>query len=285
MKIGAHVETVGVGLPYEVAFPMLKKLGAEGVELVIREGGLLSLASTDADFLRVKALAEQEGLAITGATSGYSWSLPMTSDSLQTRRRGEDAMRRVIEATALLGADALLVVPGYAQTSFVSPSEVIPVDTALQRAAVGMAIAAAFAASTGVSLNVEVVWGGMLRTPKDMRTFIEDINSPAVGFHMDTGNVYPEGDPVGWIDTLAPYIRRVHMKDFSYHISGLEAFCPLGEGDVPFDAVIRKLKAIGYDGWIGSEHHCNRSEAGGGHSLRYLQNLLATSAQPAKGGC
>ena len=95
MKITAHVEIVGAGLPYEKAFPLLRKLGAQGVELVVKDTAPLNLASTDGDFLRAKRLAEDEGLVISGASNGYSWSLPMTSDSAKTRDAGARALRRV----------------------------------------------------------------------------------------------------------------------------------------------------------------------------------------------
>ncbi|NLV58388.1 MAG: sugar phosphate isomerase/epimerase [Clostridiales bacterium] len=274
MKITAHVEIVGAGLPYEKAFPLLRKLGAQGVELVVKDTAPLNLASTDGDFLRAKRLAEDEGLVISGASNGYSWSLPMTSDSAKTRDAGARALRRVLEGTALLGADSLLVVPGYARTEFYTPSEVIPVDTSLERAYSGICQGAEYARSVGVSMNVEVVWSGMLRTPEAMRAFLERVHSPAAGFYMDTGNVYPEGDPLHWIRVMGPHIRRVHMKDFDPQQDGMSAFCPLGEGVVDFPAVVCALREAGYGGWLGAEHHGNRTEEGGGHSLSFLRALV-----------
>ncbi len=274
MKVGAHVEIVGVGLEYEIAFPLLARLGAEGVELAMKEGAALNLATPDAFFSRVKALARDNRLEITGLTNGYTWSLPMTSDSARTRADGERAMERAIEGAALLGAESLLIVPGYAKTAFIQPSEEIPVPVAMERAQKGVSAAARYAGPLGVRVNVEVVWNGMFRRAGEMRALVESVQSPSVGVYLDTGNVYPEGDPVAWIETLGSAIRRVHIKDFSRGKSGMEAFCRLGEGEVDFPAVIGALRTAGYDGWIGAEHHGRRTEAEASHSLRFLHALL-----------
>ncbi|MEA5013043.1 MAG: sugar phosphate isomerase/epimerase family protein [Candidatus Limiplasma sp.] len=275
MKIGAHVEIPGAGLPYRQAFPLLKKLGAQGVELVMKEGGLLSLDSRDADFLKVRQLAREEGLAISGLTNGYSWTLPMTSARESTRRAGEDAMKRALEGAALLGADSLLIVPGYARTEFVTPSEVHPVPVALERARAGVERAAQYAGEVGVSLNVEVVWGGMLRTPEEMRRFFEEVDSPFLGLYLDTGNVYPECGPVEWIHAMGGAIRRVHVKDYLPGRPGLEAFCSLGKGQVDFRAAVQALKNAGYDGWLGAEHHIAKNVPEAAHTLDFLRNLAA----------
>lgn len=281
MRVGAHVEIVGRELSYEEAFPLLRRLGARGVELVIREGAPLNLASPDGAFLRAKRLAEENGLAICGATNGYGWSLPLTSDSPETRRRGVAAMRRALEGAALLGTDSLLTIPGYASTTYLKQAETVPVEAALERAREGLRECAAYAGGLGVSMNVEAVWNGMLRTPGAMSAFLGSIGSPWVGFYLDTGNVFPEGNLSAWIDMLAPYIRRVHVKDYTPDRAGMAAFCPLGEGVVDFPAVIRALSGLGYDGWISAEHHNDYTAEGAERSLRFLHHMAEAANAPA----
>ena len=273
MKVTAHVEIAGQGIPYEEVFPLYKRLGADGVELVIRANTALNLESTDADFLRVRRMAEDNGLAISGLTSGFSWSLPMTSDHEDVRIAGEKAMERVLEGAALLGTDSVLIAPGYASTIFITPSETIDPKIARERAVEGVKKAAAYAAKVGVCVNPEVIWGGMLRSAPEMKAFMDEINMPAAGFYMDTGNVFPEGDPEGWIRTMGKHTRRVHIKDYNPDKPGLDAFCRLGEGRVDYKAVMQALKEVGYDGWLGAEHHVGRTEEEAAYSLKFIRRL------------
>ncbi len=273
MRTGAHVEIIGRDIPYEKAFPVLKRLGAEGVELVYRENGLLSMASRDSDFIRARRLAEENGLVISGMTDGYTWSKPMTSDSWVTRRIGHLALLRGLEGAALLGTDSMQVVPGYAVSSFVESDETVPPDIAVSRALEELCSDADRALQLGVSMNVEVVWNGMLRTPEAMRNFIDKAGTPAVKAYFDTGNVYPEGDPEKWIRVLGRRIARVHIKDYSPGREGLNAFGRLGTGVIDFQAVVTALREAGYDGWLGAEHHINRNEEEAAHSIRFIHQL------------
>ncbi len=274
MKVTGHVEITGAGMPYEKSFPLLKKLGAQGVELVVRETGILSLDTPKDQLKRIMALSSELDLPVSGLTSGYSWTQPMTSGSPLIRQKGSDSMKRIIELAAYLKTDSVLIVPGYARTEFVSPSETVPVPLAMERALEGVREAGTFGAEANVSVNVEVVWGGMLRTAQEMRRFLDQAAAPGIGFYLDTGNVFPEGDPLRWIGVMGPYIRRVHMKDFDPRRRGLECFCPLGEGVVPFPAIVQALREEGYDGWIGAEHHLNKSEQDAAHSMAFLHNLI-----------
>ena len=117
MKIGAHVEIIGKNLPYEMAFPVLHRLGAEGIELVFKEDGWLNIKTSDSAFIKAKKLAEDNGMSISSMTNGYSWSKPMTSNDPTVREIGDRALRRALEGAVLLGIDGIQVVPGYSVSS------------------------------------------------------------------------------------------------------------------------------------------------------------------------
>lgn len=273
MHIGAHVEIIGQGVPFGQAFPMIKALGAEGVELVMREGAQLDLHSKDADFLRAAGLAADMGLKISGLTAGYTWSLPMTSGDESIRAKGYQALLRQMEGAKLLGTDSLLIVPGYVSTIFFPSAEKVEVPVALDRAREAIIKALETAASLRVSLNIEDVWNGMLRNPHEMAAFLDGFRNEWTGVYLDVANVYPQSDPVTWIRVLGKRIRRVHMKDYHPARQGLEAFCELGTGCVDFHAVMAALRDSGYDGWIGAEHHVGRTPKQAAHTLRYLNSL------------
>lgn len=274
MRVGAHCELIRKNQPYRECFERYASYGAEGVEIVMRDGAQLNLTSKDSDFRDTAALASDYGLKIVGLTAGYTWQYPLTSSSAEIRQKGIDALKRQIEGTALIGSDSLLVVPGYAETTYLPDAEKTPVPVATDRALEGLSKVTHLAETVGVSLNVEVVWGGMLRTPETMKAFLDALQSPAVGFYMDSGNVYPEGNPEQWIRTLAGYVRRVHLKDYCSDRPNLEVFCSMGEGIVPFEKVLEALRGIGYDGWLGAEHHIFRSETDAKHSIGFIRNLI-----------
>jgi sugar phosphate isomerase/epimerase len=92
-------------------------------------------------------------------------------------------------------------------------------------------------------------------TPTTLLRLIEDVGVDNVGVNFDAANliVYGKANPVDSVDILAPYIRHVHIKDGWYPVDskklGKEA--QLGEGHVDHPALLRKLKAIGFNGpWI-----------------------------------
>ena len=51
-------------------------------------------------------------------------------------------------------------------------------------------------------------------------------------------------DFLPFYEALRPLIRHVHIKD---HIRG-GGLCPVGQGDIPLEAIIAALEADGYDG-------------------------------------
>lgn len=274
MKIGAHCEIAGSGLAFDERFRLYKRSGADGVELVMGPGAYLNIGSTDADFLHMARLARDNGLAVSGMTAGYTWHLPMTSDDAGIRSAGKMALRRAIEGASMLGTDSLLVVPGYASTVFIVPSEEVEPELALHRAQEGIQEAVAYAAEMNVHLYVEEVWNGMLRSPEQMAMFLDSFQSEYVGAYFDTANVFPEGDPVHWIHVLGKRIGRVHMKDYSGSPGGMAGFGPTGEGDLNFPSILQALSQVGYDGWIGAEHHNCRTPEEAERTLHFLCWLI-----------
>ncbi len=67
------------------------------------------------------------------------------------------------------------------------------------------------------------------------------------------GNVLASGYPDQWIRILGARISAVHFKDFKRSIADLDGFVDLLEGDVPWDAVMKALREIKYDGAVTAE--------------------------------
>jgi L-ribulose-5-phosphate 3-epimerase len=108
------------------------------------------------------------------------------------------------------------------------------------------------AAERRVVLTPENVLNRFLLSPLEAARFVDQFASPWVAFHLDIGNVMPNGYPQDWIRILGPRIRRVHAKDVKLHEWGFE-FVDLLRGDVDWPAVIAALGAIGFRGALTCE--------------------------------
>ncbi|HEX6972031.1 MAG TPA: sugar phosphate isomerase/epimerase family protein, partial [Limnochordia bacterium] len=155
----------------------------------------------------------------------------------------------LLRAAVCLETDAVLVVPGAVDNSiFSAEPEIVPYDAAYETAqAVLCEIAAMLDAYPGVYLAVENVWNKFLLSPKEMREFIDAVDSPWVGCYLDTANMMAYGYETQWIRELGPRIRRVHFKDFRRRE---HRFVPLLEGDTDWPGVVGLLREIGYDGFV-----------------------------------
>ena len=275
MKIGVHYQALGRNIPFERGFSFLGACGVQGAELVMREGSpLFSKETPEKELRRICRLAEGNGLCVSGVTNADLWTYPLTSGSAFVRQRGLDSLRRQIDAAAILGAEKLLVIPGYAETIFVPHAETVPSDTACARALEGLRHAALWAEAAGVSLCVENVWNGMLLSPEELAGFVDAPASPAVGVYFDMGNALRYGLPQRWIARLGSRIRAVHVKDALAGKTDMRAFPPMGEGDVDFPACIDALQRVGYDGFYTIETHGDASFESVERSVRFLRELL-----------
>ncbi|MCI8332401.1 MAG: sugar phosphate isomerase/epimerase [Clostridiales bacterium] len=97
-------------------------------------------------------------------------------------------------------------------------------------------------------------------TPITMLRAIKDIGSDRLGVNFDSGNLilYGKANPVDALDILGPYVRGVHAKDALYPTDpvNLGEEKALGEGKVNFDALLAKLREVGYTGAITIEREC-----------------------------
>jgi inosose dehydratase len=107
--------------------------------------------------------------------------------------------------------------------------------------------------------------GTFVETPAEVDRLLAQTDPRSVGLLLDTGHyVYGGGDPLELLERHGARVKYVHLKDArgselervrTTDIAMDEAwrrgvFCPLGEGVVDFPAVVRSLRARGYDGWL-----------------------------------
>ncbi len=243
--------------------------GFEGLELVISTDGPLRPDTPLAEFKRLADRADALPLRLTGLATGLFWEFNYASPSEADRRRAADLTLQMLDRAAAARAGAILVVPALVgKVDDVRPQ--VGYADALHRTVEALSELRHAAEDRGVTIAVENVWNRFLLSPVEAADLIDRINSPGVGFYLDTGNVVAYGYPQDWIATLGGRIARVHAKDYDARKFGWDGFCPIGEGSVDWPAVVAGLRACGYEGPL-------TYEGGGdaGEVCRRLKNILA----------
>ncbi len=232
------------------AFEHIAKAGYNGVELVFGENGYLTPETTEAQIREIGVMAQDFGLTIPSIGVWSLWENNLVSDSKSIREKAENIITKQLEASQIVGASNILVVPGYVGCDFVSNPEKIRYDIAWERAQQSFSKLAVTAKNTNVKIGIENVWNRFLLSPLETKQFIDEIGSDFVGVYFDVGNCIYTGYPEHWIEILGHRIVQIHLSDYRFSQAGLGAFVDLFAGDVDFEAVAKALHSINYDGYL-----------------------------------
>jgi L-ribulose-5-phosphate 3-epimerase len=272
MKKGIHYWALPQALNIRQKMRFAKAAGFDGIELVIRDKGELRLNSHEQELDGIRKAADQENIEIIALSNSLNWTCSLTSDIPDVREKAMEMLRRQVQIARALNVSVVLALPGFVSLSFMSDDlhpvaptqeganyhpgqEVIPYDTAYERALAAFREIAPFAREMGVTVCIENIWNQFLLSPIEMRNFIDEIGSDFVQVYFDVGNVMPLGHPAQWIRILGSRIRRIHLKDFMRGSGSLSGFVNLLCGNIDFREVMQALRETGYDGWLTVE--CN----------------------------
>lgn len=250
MKTGVSMFSFTEDADLKRIFPLIKKAGYDGVEPVFSEKGYLDEGTVPEKIDEIRKIAAEEGLEIPSVGVWSLWKYNLVSEHASVRRRAEDIVKRQIEAAKRLGAETVLVVPGYVGCDFVEKPERIRYDRAYERCVEAFKTLGSFGKQEGVDIGIENVWNRFLLSPLEMKRMLEEIGLPSVGAYFDVGNIMNIGYPEDWIEILGTHILKIHLSDYRTSQSGMGGFVDLFAGDVDFLKVAESLGGIGYDGWI-----------------------------------
>jgi hexulose-6-phosphate isomerase len=220
-------------------FKMIQDAGFDGVEL-----NRPDTAETIDDLLKAK---QATGLQIANIICSTHWGKPLTHQDPAVREQGLRGLKLSIQEAGELGCPAVLLVPGVVNAD-VSYADAYP------RSQEGIRAALPDAEKAKVKIAIENVWNNFLMSPLESARFVDELNSPWVGWHFDIGNVVTTGWPEQWIRILGKRIVTLHIKEFSRKKQDAEGLrkgfgVELGEGDVNWAAVMKAIDEIGYHGW------------------------------------
>jgi hexulose-6-phosphate isomerase len=222
---------------------LCKEIGYQGLEILLTESGELTMKAGPDDYAALRKMSEAAGVELTSVCG----SATFTDDDPAVIERSKAQVRKMLEAAEALGMDTVLVTGGRV-------TETVPYDVAYNRLLSALQELALDAERHRVNIGLENVWNKLLLSPLEFRDFLDALGSPYVGAYFDTGNVVLYGYPEQWIRILGTRIKKIHFKDFKmdYSTSRFE-WTQLMEGAVNWPAVMREIRAIGYDDFVITE--------------------------------
>ena len=204
------------------------------------------------------------GLKASSVCNSKHWNLLLSHPDREIRQQGMEAMIVAMEDAKAYGTDAVLLVPGRVD-------ENVSYDDCWKRSTACIRQLLPVAQDLKVKICIENVWNNFILSPLEARAYIDQFNSPYVGFYFDCGNILVYGWPEQWINILGYRIGRIHIKEFSKQIGDKQGRSAgfgvkLTEGDVRWKEVMQQIRNEYTGGWL-------TTEQGNSKSLEELKDL------------
>lgn len=242
MRVGISQLILG-NLSCREFFQQAAAAGYEVVEVTLRKEGELSLATSEAGARAVAAEAKQAGVELVSMV--HAQCTGNLLDSGAARQQSIDETIAGLQLAAAMGIGCSLHTLGGLRPD-------LYYEDAYDNAAESLRTLAPHAEELGVTIAIEFVWNGFLFSPLEVKALCAEVGSPRVGFYFDPGNMAVFQYPEHWVRAIGRHVKMVHMKDWRGTALKGE-WTPLLEGEVDFAAVMRELRAAGYDGPLISE--------------------------------
>jgi L-ribulose-5-phosphate 3-epimerase len=245
--------TVGVEGSVLEKMKAVKAAGFEGAEM-----------NSHMDQDEVVRARDEVGLVIMSVCGAQHWDKPLSDPDPKVREAGLEALKQTLRDAKRYGASSVLLVPAVVNKK-------VSYNDAYTRSQAEIRKAIPLAEELGVKIAIENVWNQFLLSPLEAARYVDEFNSPAVGWHFDVGNIINYGWPEQWIRILGKRIQKLHIKEFSRELRDKQGLwkgfdVKLLEGDDNWPAVMKALDEIGYSGWA-------MTEQGGGDTPEGLQDL------------
>jgi len=228
--------TIGVKGSVMEKMKAVKAAGFDAVEM-----------ASHLDQAEVLKARDEAGLAIISVCGEKHWSKPLSHPDAAVREEGFAGLQQTLRDAKAYGATSILLVPGVVNKD-------VTFAECWQRSIEQIRRAIPLAKELGVIISIENVWNNFITTEDKAVKYLDEIDSPWVQWHFDTGNIIRYGDPIEWVKTLGKRITRVHIKEYSRDRAmktgdvwaGFKS--PLLEGANNWPGIMKALDEIGYTG-------------------------------------
>lgn len=229
----------------------VKEAGFDGVEV-------MSHMTVD----EVLKARDASGLEIPSVCCAHHWAKPLSDADPKVRAEGLEGLKQGLRDARAFGADAILLVPGVVKQD-------VTFDDCWKRSIEQIRLAIPLAQELGVKISIENVWNNFITTEDQAVKYLDEINSPWVGWYFDCGNIIRYGDPIDWIQKLGKRINRVHVKEYSRDLAmrsgkvwdGFKS--PLLEGANNWAGIVKALREAGYAGYLTTEQSGSLADLSG----------------------
>ncbi len=233
---------------------VLKEAGFDGLQL--------NLPDTKLPVEQIQAALKESGLLFEGTCDSQHWRLHLSDPDASIRKAGVDALLESIRQSKALGGGSVLLVPGVV-------NEKVTYDECYKRSQEEIRKAIPLATELGIKIAIENVWNNFHLSPVEAARYVDEFESPAVGWYFDIGNVMHFGFPEQWIRILGKRIVRIHVKEYDMKKSDKEGKwagfkTDLLEGSNKWPAIMKALDDVGFSG----PDHWATIEMGGGDLAR-----------------
>jgi len=190
-------------------------------------------------------------LPIHGVVDSVHWRKPLSHPKPEVRAEGRAALETALRDCRKLGGSTVLLVPAVVNKQ-------VPYDAAYERSQKEIRKVLPLAAELKMKIALKNVWNGFLLSPLEARRYVDEFESPWIGWYMDVGNVVNFGWPEQWIRILGQRVLKVDVKGFSRKKRNDEGLwkgfaVEIGDGDCGWPEVRKALADVGYDGWATAE--------------------------------
>lgn len=233
----------------------VKDMGWDGIELCYGAGEL-SPTTKDEELKAIRSLIESEGLEVPSLASGFYWGSSLGSPDPDERSKAIEFTKNYIRTASILGAKAVLVLPGTVDVCFDPSRPTVPAKEVWKWAQDSINHLIPTAQQNEVIIALENVWSKFLTGPFEFAEFIDTFQSPWVKAYFDAGNCLINGYPEHWAEILGERIACVHVKNFKRNNGGgtLNDFTSrLLDGSMNWERLLQTLKHIGYDNYLTAE--------------------------------
>jgi D-psicose/D-tagatose/L-ribulose 3-epimerase len=216
----------------ETSLQRLKKYGYDGVEL--------SAEPYTTDIEATRKLLDQYGMVVTSLCGMYTRERDLASPNADIRAKAVQYVKDSVDMAAALGAAHVIVVPnavGRTRTESTQAEEWGYAVNSIREAG-------EYAAAKHVNLAIEAINRFEAYLAINLTTalqLVEEVNLPSVkmmadAFHMNI----EERDEIAILKKIAPHLIHVHIADNTREAAGM--------GNTDFEAMLRTLKEINYQG-------------------------------------
>lgn len=238
LKKGYMLDTFPDGDNYSVLekFSMLKSAGFHGAE---PPSGLNRSEVLDAK--------EQTGLEIPSVVVSTHWNSPLSSSDKSVRETGLKGLETALYDADEFGASTILLVPGVVNKD-------VSYEDVYNRSQREIRKMMPLAEELEIVIAVENVWNHFLLSPMEAARYVDEFESPWVGWYFDIGNIINYGWPDHWIQALGDRIASIHIKEFSRQKRDDEGLwngfrVNYLEGDNDWPQIMNTLRDSGYGGY------------------------------------